>query len=241
MLLSIRWLSQGNFWEYRSGGLIGYSTDSKITASKAMVEIVKQGENEDGTFGGLLGRSKRDFIAGNAALGNVTAGTNSDSTGGLIGKAVNSTISRNYASGRVEGNYEVGGLVGELEYDQAASIDNNYAIGLVVSKGNGNGSFEELDYSAERIGVFGRLGLDFSDETGGFVSIYNNYFAGSLDISDDQNDELSVDESSIGVFLGEKTLLMFIWSSPITTIFLLIFRLMKQIKPIMQLLKQLLN
>ncbi|MCM3136305.1 S-layer homology domain-containing protein [Paenibacillus polysaccharolyticus] len=195
------------FGEYRSGGLIGYSTDSKITASRASVEIVKQGENEDGTFGGLIGRSKRDFIAGNVALGNVTAGTNSDSIGGLVGKAVNSTISRNYASGTVEGNYEVGGLVGELEYDGPASIDNNYATGLIVSNGNGDGAIEELEYSAERIGgLFGRLGLDFSDETGGLVSIYNNYFAGSLSISDDLNDELHVDESSIGAFLGEKNI-----------------------------------
>ncbi|WP_186333837.1 S-layer homology domain-containing protein [Paenibacillus xylanexedens] len=184
---------------YRSGGLVGYSTGSLISGSSATVDVSSL-ESANGTFGGLIARSKNDIIVGNWAYGNVLVQENADSAGGLIGKAENSSIARNYALGNVEGNYEVGGLIGELEYEKPMSIVNNYAVGKVISKGNGTNG----DFSAEKIGgLFGALDLNF-DEPNEILEIHSNYYGGSLEIIDDSTDGLSIDSGSVGAFLGEK-------------------------------------
>ena len=120
---------------YFVGGLVGYSSNSTITASYATGAV--SGGDPSGV-GGLVGGSSSSTITASYATGAVSGG-DSSRVGGLVGSSSSSTITASYATGAVSGgdSSRVGGLVGS---SSSSTITASYATGAVSDSGSAFGS-----------------------------------------------------------------------------------------------------
>lgn len=119
-----------------TGGLVGYSRNSKITSSFARGKVTGSAGPSafNSVTGGLVGLNWNGKIELSHADVKVSAGANGQYVGGLVGWSydTNSAITNSYATGNVTGHAYVGGLVGFSS--GGAKTELSYASGDV--KGN---------------------------------------------------------------------------------------------------------
>ncbi len=108
---------------YTAGGLVGYSSNSTITLSRASGDV----HADYGNAGGLAGViDSNTHLTDAYATGDVTS--DGSTVGGLIGAAYYSTVARVYASGSAQGSSDVGGLAG---YAVVTAFNDAFAAGSV--------------------------------------------------------------------------------------------------------------
>ncbi|TXR53809.1 GLUG motif-containing protein [Reinekea thalattae] len=148
-----------------TGGLVGYASDSSITASYTTGAVTG-----DTNTGGLVGYASDSSITASYTTGAVTGDTN---TGGLVGYATNdSSITKSYATSTVTGSGRyTGGLVGHLR--SSSSITASYASGAVTGQHDIGGLVGYMIFGSSITASYatGAVVTTFVDSTGGLIGL----------------------------------------------------------------------
>ena len=134
------------------GGIIGYNDTLRTTINGAMNRGEVSHDNNDGTAGGILGRSGRNNVtirfAGNegavftTGTGTQTGNMTARGVGGIIGninRGTNILIANSFNAGSLESaTVATGGIIGNIRRAGRITIQDAYNIGVVRSRDGTN-------------------------------------------------------------------------------------------------------
>lgn len=160
-------VSNNNFQQGASGGLVGYGEEVQILSSATAVNLVVTG---DLYAGGLVGGI--DYYSSIEQSHSTSTIEGNDYVGGLVGLLDNTTISNSYFEGSATGNFSVGGIAG---YTVESLISRSWSSGSVVGMERVGGIAGNNDEETEINLSFSSSNVTGESQVGGLVGMNDDF------------------------------------------------------------------